>query len=146
MSKRKKVVKQRGHRTHGWGNPKKHRGTGSRGGTGKTGKFGHMMTRILKKERERIGYKGFKSKTGKDHKTINLNGASRLAGKDGKVDLGSKGYDKLLGRGSVGKALEIKVDYYSKSAKEKVEAAGGKIVSDVPEALTEESVPEEEQA
>jgi large subunit ribosomal protein L15 len=128
--KRKKVVKQRGHRTHGWGSPKKHRGTGSRGGTGKAGKFGQMMTRILKYERERIGIHGFTAKTTRKIRTINLREAVRLAGKEKKIDLAALGYDKLLGTGEIKRPLEIKVDYFSKSAKEKVEAAGGKIVSD----------------
>ena len=32
MQKKKKVTKQRGHKTHGWGSKKKHRGAGNRGG------------------------------------------------------------------------------------------------------------------
>ena len=35
--KRKKSVKQRGSRTHGWGAGKKHRGAGHRGGKGNAG-------------------------------------------------------------------------------------------------------------
>ncbi len=146
IAKRKKVVKQRGHRTHGWGSPKKHRGSGSRGGKGWAGSEGHRMTYILKYARDRIGAKGFKSKTGRTMKAINLREADMIAGKEKKIDLSKLGYDKLLGTGEIKRPLEIKVDYYSKKAKEKVEAAGGKIVSDVPEAVTEESAPEEEQA
>jgi large subunit ribosomal protein L15 len=130
--KRKKVEGQRGGRTHGWGNPKKHRNKGSRGGKGKAGKFGQMMTRILKYEPERIGFKGFNAKTSKKHRSINLRDAERLAGKDKVIDLSKFGYAKLLGRGEIGRALEIKVDFCSKNAKEKVEAAGGKIISDIP--------------
>jgi large subunit ribosomal protein L15 len=35
--RRKKNVKQRGSKTHGWGSMKKHRGAGNRGGRGKAG-------------------------------------------------------------------------------------------------------------
>jgi large subunit ribosomal protein L15 len=129
--KRKKVEGQRGGRTHGWGNPKKHRNKGSRGGKGKAGKFGQMMTRILKNEPERIGYKGFNAKTSKKHKSINLRDAERIAGKEKSIDLSKFGYAKLLGRGEVKRALDITVDFCSKNAKEKVEAAGGKVTVNV---------------
>ncbi len=137
--KRKKVVSQRGHRTHGWGSPKKHRGKGSRGGKGKAGKFGHMMTRILKYETDRIGKVGFRPKTSVKMRAVNLREVTKLAGKEKKIDLGALGYDKLLGTGEIKRPLEIKVDYFSKGAKEKVEKAGGKIVSD---AVVEEAVEE----
>jgi large subunit ribosomal protein L15 len=137
--KRKKAVRQRGHRTHGYGSPKKHRGKGSRGGKGKAGHFGHMMTRILKYETERIGKTGFRPKTSVKARAVNLREAVRLAGKEKKIDLGALGYDKLLGTGEIRRPLEIKVDYFSKGAKEKVEKAGGKIISDavVGEAVEE---------
>jgi large subunit ribosomal protein L15 len=129
MMVRKKVVKQRGHRTHGWGSPKKHRGKGSRGGRGMAGSEGHRMTYILKYARDRIGAHGFKSKRIKNIKSINVREAEKIAGKEKKLDLTSMGYDKLLGNGAITKALEIKVDYCSKSAKAKVEAAGGKVIA-----------------
>ncbi|MFH0956308.1 MAG: uL15m family ribosomal protein [Candidatus Aenigmatarchaeota archaeon] len=130
--KRKKCVGQRGGRTYGWGNPKKHRNKGSRGGKGRAGNMGHKMTGILKNEPWRIGVKGFNAKTPNRHKGINLRDVDRLAGKEKAIDLGKFGYGKLLGRGEIARALEIKVDFFSKKAKEKVEAAGGKVVSDVP--------------
>lgn len=137
MMVRKKVDKQRGHRTHGWGSPKKHRGKGSRGGKGWAGSEGHRKTYILKYARDRIGKHGFKAKTTKKFNTVNLREVVKLAGKEKKIDLSKFGYDKLLSTGEIKKALEIKVDYFSFRAKEKVEAAGGKIVSD---ALNEEVV------
>jgi large subunit ribosomal protein L15 len=137
--KRKKVIRQRGHRTHGYGSPKKHRGKGSRGGRGWAGSEGHRKTFILKYARERIGRQGFVPKTAGKIRTINLREVVGLAGKEKKIDLGALGYDKLLGKGEIKKPLEIKVDYFSKGAKEKVETAGGKIVSD---AVVEEAVEE----
>lgn len=49
--------------------------------------------------------------------------------KDGKfyIDLTNMGFDKLLGSGNVTHVLEIKVAKSSKSAIEKIEAAGGKV-------------------
>jgi large subunit ribosomal protein L15 len=140
---RKKVVRQKGHRTHGYGSPKKHRGKGSRGGRGMAGSEGHRMTHILKYARDRIGRRGFKSKTGKKLRAINLREVVKLAGKEKKIDLTALGYDKLLGTGEIRKPLEIKVDYYSAGAKEKVEASKGKIVSDaVVEEAAEEVIEE----
>jgi large subunit ribosomal protein L15 len=141
--KRKKVVRQRGHRTHGYGSPKKHRGKGSRGGRGWAGSEGHRKTHILKYARDRIGARGFIPKTTRKLKAINVREAEKIAGKEKKLDLGAMGYGKLIGNGEIKKALEIKVDYFSKSAKEKVEKAGGKIISDIPEEVKEEPAQEE---
>lgn len=129
MMARKKVVKQRGHRTHGYGSPKKHRGKGNRGGKGWAGSEGHRKTFILKYARERIGKHGFTAKTTKKFKTINLREAAKLAGNGKSIDLSKFGYNKLLGTGSVNVPLEIKVEYFSVKAREKVEAAGGKILT-----------------
>ncbi len=139
MMARKKVVKQRGHRTHGWGSPKKHRGKGSRGGAGMAGSKKHRKTYMLKYDREHIGKHGFTSKIKKSVRSINLREAVKIAGKSKKIDLTALGYDKLLGTGDIKAALEIKVDYFSAGAKKKVEAAGGKIVSD---AVLEDAVGE----
>ncbi|MCD6496191.1 MAG: uL15 family ribosomal protein [Candidatus Aenigmarchaeota archaeon] len=138
---RKKVVKQRGHRTHGYGSPKKHRGKGSRGGKGWAGSEGHRKTFILKYARDRIGKHGFTPKTTKKFRTINLREAAKLAGSGKSIDLSKFGYNKLLGTGNMKAPLEIKVDYFSAKAKEKVEAAGGKILSDA----AAQSVPDEQQ-
>lgn len=143
MMVRKKVVKQRGHRTHGWGSPKKHRGAGSRGGRGMAGSKKHKKTYMLKYARDHIGKHGFTAKGTKFLNTINVREAVKLAGKDKKIDLGALGYDKLLGTGDIKAALEIKVDYFSARAKEKVEAAGGKIVSDAVVQKAVEEVVEE---
>ena len=140
---RKKIVKQRGHRTHGWGSPKKHRGKGSHGGKGFAGSKKHKKTYMLKYARDHIGKHGFTSKSGKRLKTINLRDAVKLAGNGRKLDLTALGYDKLLGTGEIKAALEIKVDYFSAGAREKVEAAKGKIISDAAAAQAVEEVVEE---
>jgi ribosomal protein L15 len=46
---------------------------------------------------------------------------------DGKIDLASLGYQKLLGGGSVNQSYDILVPKASAKAIEKIEAAGGKV-------------------
>ena len=45
IRKRKKKNKLRGHRTHGKGDTKNHRGAGSRGGVGRAGSHKHKFTK-----------------------------------------------------------------------------------------------------
>jgi len=131
MKKRKKVVKLRGSKTHGWGSKKKHRGGGSRGGRGQSGVKGHMKVWMWKQGRD-LGKKGFKSLTQrslkKGVKSINLKDLSRLLGKEKEVDVSKLGYDKVLGTGNIEKGLTIKAKSFSKKASEKIEKAGSKAV------------------
>ena len=57
----------------------------------------------------------------------NVGDLMRIAGNASEVDLGALGYDKLLGSGKVSKPFQVKVPRASASAKEKIEAAGGKV-------------------
>jgi large subunit ribosomal protein L15 len=141
-SKRKKVVKQRGRRTHGYGSPKKHRGKGSRGGRGMAGSEKHRKSFILKYARERIGKTGFKPRTGRILRTISIRTLASIAGKEKKIDLEALGYDKVLGDGEIKKTLEVKARCFSASAREKIEKAGGKAVATV-QPKAEQEVPEE---
>ena len=133
--KRKKLVKQRGHRTHGWGSPKKHRGAGSRGGRGHAGSKKHKKVWVAKNEPGRIGKRGFHSLRQKRVKSriraINLKDLDRIALKRRlkEINLKALGYDKLLGTGQVTRKLIVKADMFSASAKEKLEKAGGKLIS-----------------
>lgn len=43
------------------------------------------------------------------------------------VNLSDYGVSKLLGRGTVSRAVQVKVDYASKEALEKIKRAGGKV-------------------
>jgi large subunit ribosomal protein L15 len=61
--------------------------------------------------------------------SINIGEVSERAEGDS-IDLTEMGYDKLLGRGSIDRALEITVREASTRAIEKVEAAGGSIAID----------------
>jgi large subunit ribosomal protein L15 len=46
------------------------------------------------------------------------------------VDLESMGVEKLLGSGDVTRAYNVKVSSYTERAKQKLEEAGGKILSE----------------
>lgn len=121
----------RGSHTHGWGAKKKHRGAGHRGGRGMAGagkRAKQKKTLILKLYgHEYFGKRGFRrpQKLIQEVKIINLSDLSKF--KETSLDLKKLGYDKLLGKGSVNKKYSIKVDKFSKSAKKKIEAAGGVI-------------------
>lgn len=141
--KKRKVRKQRGSRTYGYGRVGQHRGGGQRGGKGKAGFLKHKWTYTLKYEQERISKHGFNSYIRREDKVINigkldeqietlLNNRQAEKTKEGiKVYLNNLGYDKLLGKGKVTHTLIIEVDSCSKSASEKIEKAGGKILAPV---------------
>lgn len=126
---RKKNIRQRGRKTHGWGSKKKHRGGGSQGGHGFGGSHKHKFSLIVTKMPEHFGYKGFVSRKKKTGKEININEAIKLAGGKNELNLTEHGYTKLLGSGIVSKPMTISVAKFSKKAKEKIEKAGGKIIS-----------------
>jgi large subunit ribosomal protein L15 len=141
--KHRKVHSQRGKRTSGWGGAQKHRGAGSRGGRGKAGTLKHKQINTIKQGVVfgKVGFKRHPSLISKA-KTINVSDLERnldqwvsqdkakKSGTSYSVDLTSLGYDKLLGSGKISKKVEITVDSFSNSAKEKIENAGGKITGD----------------
>ena len=60
--------------------------------------------------------------------SINLQEVQGLAEGDS-IDLGERGYDKLLGKGRIDRAIHITVAEASARAIEKVEAAGGSVTA-----------------
>ena len=64
--------------------------------------------------------------------TLNLNKLDELIAQTGKttIDLTTMGYTKLLGTGKITKALTITVPTCSKTAAQKINAAGGKIITE----------------
>ena len=142
--RKKKVKKQRGSKTHGYGSMKKHRGAGSRGGRGMagTGKRGDVKKPSIQKNTKYFGKYGFsslKKKSQKKLKTINIDKLEeqlpkmlekKEAVKKGGIifiDLKKIGYGKLLGKGNVKDKLEINVEQASKKAVEKIQKKGGKV-------------------
>ncbi len=133
VRKGRKARKLRGSGTYGWGNKKKHRGSGSKGGKGFAGSLWANKFYVQINFPGHIGKKGFGRpwKTYRENNTINLVNLGSIKGED--IDLTSLGYDKLLGKGSVGRAITIKVRAASKQAIEKIKKAGGKVL--LPEAI-----------
>jgi large subunit ribosomal protein L15 len=138
--KKRKVRKKRGSRTHGYGQVGQHRGGGQRGGHGKVGFLKHKWTYTVKYDPDRFAKHGFKPYKRKEVVAINvgkldeqidmlLESKQAKKTKNGiKVHLNSLGYDKLLAKGQVTHPLIVQVDSWTKSAAEKIEEAGGKIL------------------
>ena len=137
---RRKALKT-GSRTRGRGH-KKGRGAGLRGGRGNAGC--HKTKRIMYERVGRVwGAHGFKSPQTvvMANNAINLKvieenasewveqGNASKKGKTVSIDLKEMGYDKLLGTGVPSQAYKITISAASAKAVEKVEAAGGEIIS-----------------
>ena len=150
VNRRKKSDRHRGHKTHGWGAKKKHRGKGHQGGAGMagTGKRADQKKPSIWKDKDYFGKHGFISKTPKVKiKAVNVMYieqhiskfiSEKLISKDGtsySVDLEKLGFNKLLGDGRVSMKFRIKAPYASKSAVEKVKEAGGEVTGLLEAAL-----------
>ena len=137
---RRKALKT-GSRTRGRGH-KKGRGAGLRGGRGNAGC--HKTKRIMYERVGRVwGAHGFKrpQTVVMANNAINLKdieesatewvdqGNASKKGKTVSIDLKKMGYDKLLGTGVPSQAYKIAISAASAKAVEKVEAAGGEIIS-----------------
>ena len=137
---RRKALKT-GSRTRGRGH-KKGRGAGLRGGRGNAGC--HKTKRIMYERVGRVwGAHGFKrpqtvvmANNAINLKVIEENatewvdqGNASKKGKTVSIDLKKMGYDKLLGTGVPSQAYKITIGAASAKAVEKVEAAGGEIIS-----------------
>ncbi len=143
-TKDRKVRRQRGSRTHGWGQVGQHRARGGRGGTGKAGLDKHKWSYVIKYDPTYGEKKGFVSTKalGKKVSIINvgklddladkLESEKKLERKEKKIflDLESLGYDKLLGTGEIAKPMLVKVASYSEAASRKLEDAGGQILKE----------------
>ena len=142
VNRRRKRVRQRGSKTHGWGAKKKHRGKGNRGGKGMagTGKRADSKKPSIWKDNRYFGKYGFKSKKqGIKISAFNLSYIEEkfdsLLKKDiivkennfYNVDAQKLGFNKLLSKGNISNKLRIKVMFASKNAIEKVKAAGGEV-------------------
>jgi len=127
---RKKVRKMRGSHTHGWGAKKKHRGAGSQAGRGGANKFYSKKTSATLAGQ--FGKKGFHSLSKKYLKVINVQQLDELAlaKKIKEIDVSAMGFDKVLGDGKITVPIVVKAKSFSEGAKSKIEAAGGKVVSE----------------
>jgi|SRR3989344_322712 len=154
--KRSKRTRLRGSRTAYWGNRKKHKGTGMRGGAGMAGtgkKAGQKKTFIQRYFPDYFGKEGMKA--GKKLDVINLDYINQnlaglfekgIAKKTGKgIELDLQGY-KILGDGELKEKLIIKADAASQQAKEKVEKTGGEVILKYSKVKEEKKDKKEENA
>lgn len=139
VHRRKKVVRQRGSRTHGWGLV--HRGSGQRGGSGKGG-IKAKQPQLGKWLTQQMGKHGFvRHGRRAEDTTINLRDLEQqapalIAAKQAKeqagiitVDLGAIGYTKLLSTGKALRKWNITVKKAVPDAVEKVKATGGTVTA-----------------
>ncbi len=134
--------KYRGSRTHGYGRIGQHRKAGQRGGKGQAGLHKGGWTWIQKHDKNYFGKNGFKRTHRIVPETIflNLNQIEnqidnfieqKIAQKEGNqinVNLIKLGITKVLGSGTISRPLNITAPNFSKSAIEKIEAAGGSVI------------------
>ncbi len=139
IRRNKKVRKQRGSRTYGYGRISGgHRKGGSRGGKGKAGlKDHHRIGRIAEMIRSKKGFTV--PNTQSSHLSVNIGDideqldillAKNIAKKEAsivKIDVSELGYDKVIGKGVVRHSLHLYAKNITPRAKEKIEAAGGKV-------------------
>jgi large subunit ribosomal protein L15 len=145
----RKVRKQRGSRTHGWGQVGQHRGIGMRGGHGKAGRKKHKWTYVLKHEPNYFGKHGFKRAWVPQSKTMNVGdldervelflgtGVAEKVANGVAINLTDLGVDKLLGSGQVTRPLVVYAQSWSEAAAQKIERAGGQILAPADEAVAE---------
>ncbi len=133
--KLRKIRKFRGTRTIGYGRIGQHRDSGSKGNR-KVGRHKHLWSKVVTSEPNYFGKHGFVSPQSKHRieKTINLRKLDQLASGT-EINLTKLGYTKLLGTGKLTKALTVQVLAASKSAAQKIQEAGGKLIT--PQATAE---------
>ena len=136
MARRVKSNKKRkyaGNRFFGGGNAKNRRGKGNRGGVGRAGFHKHKWLQTIKRgemSKRSRGEHGFYHLSARLAVTLEeiMRGVSKnkFAQKDGffDVDLPKA---KILSNGVVGQKLFVKAKAFTAKAKEKIEAAGGKV-------------------
>ena len=136
----RKIRKNRGSRTQGWGRVGQHRRTGSKGRRN-AGRHKALWSYVIKYEPDYYSKVGFTSPKSLRHeaKIINVGTLDSVAVRlstekqedKAVVDLAAFGYTKLLGTGKITKPVIIKVASCSKSAAEKVKNAGGQVLMEI---------------
>jgi len=132
----------RGSRTCGWGRVGQHRKSGQRGGFGHAGIHKHKWIQGTPRYEGKHGFK--RSWVEPVHAVpvgnvserieyyVRVGAAKPLPDGGYEVHLSRVHIEKLLGSGFVDKKLIIHVERATKRAIEKVEAAGGKVILEVP--------------
>jgi large subunit ribosomal protein L15 len=103
-----------------------HKGQKSRSGGTKGPRFEGGQTPLYR----RLPKRGFKNCLfRKEYTVINVADLNKCEGEVSKETLKVSGLLKILGDGEIKKALNVKADRFSRSAKKKIEAAGGKCLT-----------------
>ncbi|MEK6919062.1 MAG: uL15 family ribosomal protein [Nanoarchaeota archaeon] len=134
LHKRKKPSRHRGTRTAGWAMKKHKGGKGNSGGKGMAGtgkRADHKKSWVLVNQYPYFGKQGFTSK-GTENRSNDVYNLDDIEGmllsnkaKNGVLEL--KQY-KVLGDGEITQKAKIHAKAFSKSAKEKIQAAGGEAI------------------
>jgi large subunit ribosomal protein L15 len=130
VRREKRSRKYRGTRSVGWGRIGQHRKAGSKGGVGRAGLHKHKWSWTVKYGKTVFGKHGFKRPWDKAKiKAINVDQLGELLRKvnSDSINLSDYGVYKLLGRGKVSQAVQVKVSYATKEASEKIKRAGGTV-------------------
>ncbi len=149
---KRKIRKFRGSRVCGYGRVGQHRKTGQRAGRGKTTQWKKAMKSYYLKQKELgfpdpdwdFGKKGFKrpqdtvrlskvntmniKELDQSIESLVLSNKAKKSGNTFEINLAELNVQKILGRGSITKAVNVSVNRASKQAQQKIEAAGGKVI------------------
>ncbi len=140
--KRTKDSRMRGHHTHGWGEKKKRRGSGSRGGKGNAGSGKRSDTKKPSMWKYGRFHKiGFISRSTTKHNPINVGDIELMIehrkfekkGTAYDINLTALGYTKLLSKGTIKYPITITVSSATERAVKKISAAGGTVTADKTE-------------
>ncbi len=147
LNHRKKNSRHRGSWTHSYGEKKKHRGAGSRGGRGNagSGKRGDAKKPSYWKIKNFVGKHGFTNPTTKETVNVSISqlnssiaelvadGNAIQEAKSYKINLQDLSVDKLLGTGAPLFAYHIVVQHATPGAIKKIEEKGGSVLIVVKE-------------
>ena len=132
VSRLRKIRRQRGSRSHGWGQVKGHRSHPA--GRGNAGLMKYKWSWTVKYDPDHFGKPHLNPPNRKIvSKWINVGQINGLFSNSSeqtlsKINLTELGYEKLLGSGKISGSFEIVIKSYSQTAKDKVEKAGGKLL------------------
>lgn len=103
-----------------------HKGQKSRSGGTKGIRFEGGQTPLYRRLPKR-GFRNYPFR--KEYAVVNVSDLDRYEGEVSKQTFKITGLLKILGEGEIKKALTVRADKFSKSAKQKIEAAGGKCIT-----------------
>jgi large subunit ribosomal protein L15 len=158
LNHRKKNSRHRGSWTHGYGEKKKHRGAGSRGGRGNagSGKRGDAKKPSYWKIKNFVGKHGFTNPTRKTVVAISISqlntniekfvaaGKALKSGETYKINLSDIGAQKLLGTGNPLYTFEIVAKAATSGAIQKIESKKGSVLIEAPAEQSDETPATEE--